>query len=152
MSGLFLSPVLVIYPLSKLNDLKSLLKSSVILHLELHLYHRALYLSLFIILAFVLRCRPGLGVRPGLPICFGGSPFSTPEHNHLRLSSIALFQFLHLHPINVLGLFLIDTWSLPSVMSYYPPYQGAPGYPPPQQSYPPQQQYPYALRLVFPSF
>ncbi|CEJ54368.1 Putative Metacaspase-1 [Penicillium brasilianum] len=27
-------------------------------------------------------------------------------------------------------------------MSYYPPYQGAPGYPPPQQSYPPQQQYP----------
>ncbi|KGO76553.1 hypothetical protein PITC_088320 [Penicillium italicum] len=29
-------------------------------------------------------------------------------------------------------------------MSYYPPYSGAPGYPPQQPSYPPQQQYPYA--------
>ncbi|EPS27730.1 hypothetical protein PDE_02674 [Penicillium oxalicum 114-2] len=29
-------------------------------------------------------------------------------------------------------------------MSWYPPYQGAPGYPPPQQPYPPQQQYPGA--------
>lgn len=46
---------------------------------------------------------------------------------------------------------LLRTLLYSSIMSYYPPYSGAPGYPPQQPSYPPQQYaYAFALSLVAP--
>jgi hypothetical protein len=59
--------------------------------------------------------------------------------------SFASDHLLHFPRVLCLGVPFFFHSFLP-VMSYYPPYSGAPGYPPPQPSYPPQQ-YPYALSL-----